>query len=134
MRRPFSVTILLWLVLSLTAWSGFRLVSAIQWWNTLLEFTTPPGPLYIASSGGGWLLVSIVLLWGMWQANAWIRYALFGTGASFTVWYWCDRLLFQPTRINWVFALSSSILLFVVLSICLFIPSTKTYFAEKRVT
>ena len=95
MRRPFSVTILLWLVLSLTAWGGLRLVSAIQWWGTLLEFAAPSGPLYIALSGGVWLALSIVLLWGMWQATAWIRYALLGAGAGFTVWYWCDRSLLQ---------------------------------------
>ena len=64
MKRPFSVTILLWLVLSLTVWSGLRLASAIQWWGTLLEFASPPGPLYIAISAGIWLIVGIGVVVG----------------------------------------------------------------------
>jgi len=130
MKRPFSVTILLWLVLSLTAWSGLRLASAIQWWGTLLEFASPPGPLYIAISGGIWLIVGIGLLWGMWQANAWIRTALLGAGAGFSVWYWCDRLLLQTLRENWPFALAASVLLLIVLSVCVFVPGTKTFFTK----
>jgi len=130
MKRPFSVTILLWLVLSLTAWSGLRLASAIQWWGTLLEFASPPGPLYIAISGGIWLIVGIGLLWGMWQAKAWIRTALLGAGAGFSVWYWCDRLLLQTLRENWPFALAASVLLLIVLSVCVFVPGTKTFFTK----
>jgi hypothetical protein len=132
MKRPFSVTILLWLVLSLTAWSGLRLYSAIQWWSTLSEFTSPPGPLYIAVSGGIWLAASILLLWGMWQAKAWIRYALLGAGAALIIWYWCDRLLLQRFSGNWPFALLSTILLLIVLSVCMVVPSTKTFFSKRE--
>ena len=132
MKRPFSVTILLWLVLSLTAWSGLRLYSAIQWWNVLLEFASRPGPWYIAISAGTWLIVSITLLWGMWQAKAWARYALLGAGASFTVWYWCDRFLFQMSSANWPFALLATVLLLIILSVCVFVPGTKTFFSKRE--
>ena len=37
-RRPFSVTLLLWLVLSLSAWGAVRLIAALRWWNVLNEF------------------------------------------------------------------------------------------------
>ncbi len=131
MKRPFSVTILLWLVLSLTAWSGLRLYSAVRWWSPLLEFASPPGPLYIALSGGIWLTTSIVLLWGMGQAKAWIRYGLFGTGAGFAAWYWCDRFLFQMSNPNWQFALLATALLVIVVSVCVFVPGTKTFFAKR---
>ena len=132
MKRPFSVTILLWLVLSLTVWSGLRLASAIQWWSTLREFASPPGPLYISISAGIWLFVSIVLLWGMWQAKAWIQYALLGAGAGFTAWHWCDRFLFQTSSTNWPFALLVTILLLIVLSICVFVPGTKTFLSKRE--
>ena len=132
MKRPFSVTILLWLVLSLTVWSGFRLVTAIQWWGTLLEFATSPGPLYITISGGVWLVASVSLLRGMWRAKAWIRYALIGTGVGFTVWYWCDRLLFQMQRVNWVFALLATILMLSILFVCVFVPGTYTFFSKRE--
>jgi hypothetical protein len=132
MRRPFSVTILLWLVLSLTAWSSLRLYSAIRWWNVLLEFASPPGPWYIAVSAAVWLIVSIALLWSMWQAKAWARYALLGTGAGFAVWYWCDRLLLQTPGANWLFALLATILLLIILSVCVSAPGTKTFLPKRE--
>ena len=132
MKRPFSVTILLWLVLSLTAWSGLRLVTAILWRSTLHEFTPSPGPAYIAISGAAWLLAGIGLLWGMWQAKVWIRSALLGTGAGFFVWYWCDRLLLQFPHTNWPFALAITILILIFLSVCVFLPGTKTFFTKRE--
>jgi hypothetical protein len=132
MKRPFGVTILLWLVLSLTVWSGLRLATAIQWWSTLLEFATPPGPLYIAISAGVWLLTSLVLFWGMWQSKAWIRYVLLGAGAGLSVWYWCDRYLFQTSSENWLFALLVNILLLIILSVCVFVPGTKTFLSKRE--
>jgi hypothetical protein len=132
MKRPFSVTILLWLVLSLTAWSGLRLYSSIQWWSTLFEFASPPGPWYIAISGGFWFIISVILLWGMWQAKAWIRQALFGAGAGFTAWYWCDRLIFQEPSANWPFMLIGTVLLLVLVMICVTHPRTKSFFTKRE--
>lgn len=132
MKRPFCVTILLWLVLSLTVWSGLRLYTAIQWWSTLSEFASPPGPFYIAVSAGIWLLVSILLLLGMWQVKAWTRFALLGTGATLAAWYWSDRLLLQRPAENWPFALSATALLLIILSVCVFSPSTKTFFSKRE--
>ena len=128
MKRPFSVTILLWLVLSLTVWSILRLVSAIQWWQILSELASPPGPLYIAISASVWLLVGLVLLWGIWQAKAWIQTALLGAGAGFTVWYWCDRLFLQMSHQNWPFALGLTVLMLIIVMICVAHPHTKAFF------
>jgi len=128
MKRPFSVTILLWLVLSLTAWSGLRLASAILWWGALLEFASPPGPWYISISAGVGLVTGIGLLWGMWQAQPWIRAALIGAGAGFTLWYWCDRLVIQSLHANWPFALGATALLLVIVMICVAHPRTKEFF------
>jgi hypothetical protein len=119
---------LLWLVLSLTGWSGLRLFTAIQWWQTLLELASPPGPLYIAVSAGVWLVVAFGLLWGMWQAKVWIRTALLGAGAGFSVWYWCDRYLLQSAHENWPFSLGATVLLLVIVVICVIHPRTKEFF------
>lgn len=132
MRRPFSVTILLYLVLCLTAWSGLRLVSTIQWWGTLDEYAAPAGPVYIAITGGAWLVAGAGLLWGMWQAKSWIRVALLGVGAGFDAWYWCDRLLLQTPRANWPFALGATFLLLILVIICIAHPGTKEYFIKRE--
>lgn len=130
MKRPFCVTILLWLVLSLTAWSGFRLWSALHWWGELQRFGTPPRAAYIAVSGGGGLVAGISLLWGMWRRKAWTRIGLMGAAIGFTMWYWCDRLFLQSPRANWPFALVTTIILLVITTICTWLPSTKVFFSE----
>jgi hypothetical protein len=68
----------------------------------------------------------------MWQAKAWARYALLGAGAALTVWYWSDRLLLQRPNENLPFALVSTILLLIVLSVCVFVPGTKTFFSKRE--
>ena len=132
MRRPFGVTILLWLVLSLTAWSGLRLYSAIQWWKTLSEFASPPGPFYIAASAGIWLVAGLLLLWGMWWTKPWTRFALLGAGVAYTAWYWSDRFIFKLSGLNWRFVLAMNILLLVILVICVMVPGTRTFFSKRE--
>jgi len=132
MRRPFCVTILLWLVLSLTAWSGLRLYSAIQWWQILSEFASPPGPLYIAGSGAVWVVAGLLLLWGMWEIKPWFRFALLGAGVAYTLWYWSDRSVFQLSRLNWPFALAVNFLLLVILVVCALAPGTRTFFSKRE--
>ncbi len=41
-KPPFRVTLLLWLVLFLTAWNALRLWTALAWHNVLNEFSAQP--------------------------------------------------------------------------------------------
>jgi hypothetical protein len=132
MKRPLCVTILLWLVLSLTAWNGLRLWTAIQWWKSLQEFETPPGALYIAASAGIWLVAGLMLFWGTRRGKAWARIGLVGAAAGFSVWYWCDRLFFQAPRANWPFALGATVALLVVTVVCTWLPEAKIFFSKKH--
>ncbi len=130
MKRPLCVTILLWLVLSLTAWGGLRLWSALHWWDDLQRFGAPPGALYIAASGGVGMLTGMGLLWGTWRRKAWARIGLFGAAVGFTVWYWCDRLFFQYPRANAPFALGVTTILLLVAAGCAWLPQTKMFFSK----
>ncbi len=132
MKRPPCVTILLWLVLSLTAWGGLRLWSAIQWRQSLQEFGMQSVASYIAASGGVWLLAGMSLLWGVWRGKAWARTGLVGAAAGFSVWYWCDRLFFQAPRANWPFALGATVALLVVTAACTWLPEARTFFSKKH--
>lgn len=131
-KRPFSVTILLWLVLSLTVWSSLRLVAAIRWWDVLLDYMSGPGPFYLLASALFWSFLSLFLLWGLWQRKTWARFGVLAVGAGFAVWYWSDRLLFQLQRPNWPFSIGATIVLLVIVIVCVFIPSTQRYFAKER--
>lgn len=133
MKRPLCVTILFWLVLSLTAWGGLRLWSALRWWDDLQRFGAPLEAAYIAVSGGVWLFAGLFLLWSVWRQKAWARTWLIGAAAVFSVWYWCDRLFFQAPRANWPFALAATILLLVVAVVCPCLPETRTFFSKKNV-
>ena len=131
-KNPFSVTILLYLVLSLTVWSALRLVASIQWWRTLQAYTATVLLLYMAVSAGIWLAAGVSLQWGLWRKKAWARKALFGAGAGFAVWYWCDRLFVQWPHNNWMFALGATLLYLIIGMIGLMHPKTKKYLQREN--
>ena len=75
-KRPFGVTLLLWLVLSLSAWGAVRLLAALRWWNVLIEFEARLSPLYLSITGAGWIVVGAVLLWGLFSGISWTLRAI----------------------------------------------------------
>lgn len=132
MKRPFCVTISLWLVLTLSVWSSFRLAAAIRWWNTLVDLASRPGPLYIAASGVIWLIAGIALLWGIIRRQSWSRLATLSSGITFTIWYWGDAYLFQMPRENWLFSLGASMGILGFIIVCSLLPNVKKYFEDRE--
>ena len=131
-RRPFSVTLLLWLVLSLSAWGAVRLLAALRWWNVLNEFEASLGPLYLSLTGTVWLIVGLVLLWGLFSAKMWTRLAIL---AAITLWvmeYWIERIFFESPRANFPFVLIVCILLFILTFISAFNRKTKDFFMRSE--
>jgi hypothetical protein len=114
-ERPRRVTILALLSFWISIWNGVRLVEAIVFWKTLKSYGI--NPLYIAISGGTWLISGVLLGLGMWRGKVWSWAASFGGAVGFASWYWFDRLVFQEPRTNWPFALGLTVfsLLFVAL-------------------
>jgi len=128
MARPFSVTLLSLIVLSLTAWNGLRLEASIASWKALEEFETRPGPLYIALSGAFWLPVGIIVFVALWWGKAWARKAAFFAVTGYTSWYWFDRLILQYPHAGWPFALAVSIILFIYTWLTL--QGSRKFFAQ----
>jgi hypothetical protein len=131
-KRPFGVTLLLWLVLSLSAWGAVRLIAALRWWNVLNEFDARLNPLYLSITGAGWIVAGAVLLWGMFSGKLWTSFAI---PASIFVWviqYWVERLFFEVPRANILFALTLSLLLFIVTLISAFNRKTKEFFIRSE--
>lgn len=126
-KRPFGVTLLLWLVLSLSAWGVVRLLAALRWWDVLNEFGANLSPLYLSITGAGWAVVGIVLLWGLFSGKPWIRLAI---PISIFLWlmgYWVERMFFESPRANLTFALMASILLFVLTLVSALNRKTKKF-------
>ena len=131
-KRPFGVTLLLWLVLSLSTWGAIRLITALRWWNVLNEFGAHLDPLYLSLTGAGWVIGGIVLLWGLFSGKLWTRLSIPISIALWVIEYWIERTFFESPRSNLSFALIASILLFIVTLISAFNRKTKDFFTRSE--
>lgn len=119
-RRPFFLWVLfLGLVYYLLA-NVLRLYGALTAWNLLAALKEQPGPLYLALTGGIFMLVFAIAAAGLlWSARRRGRWA-WGLGAVrvaallYAGWYWVDRLFIsqaQERLTGWPFALGSTVVL-----------------------
>ena len=131
-KRPFRVTLLLWLVLSLSAWGAVRLFATFRWWSVLNEFGARLSPLYLSITGAGWIVVGGVLLWSLFSGKSWAYLAI---PLSIFLWvleYWVERMFFESSRANIFFALMASILLCLVTFFSAFNQKTKKFFIKSE--
>ena len=131
-RRPFGVTLLLWMVLCLSAWGLIRLIATLRWWDVLSEFKASLGPLYLSITGAGWAVAGVVLLWSMWIAKPWSRLAIVVSILLWLAEYWIERLFFQQPRPNLLFTLAMSALLLAVAFTSALNQSTKNFFTKSE--
>jgi hypothetical protein len=129
-KFPIRITLLLLMVLFITAWNFLRMWTALSWQNVLNEFSSNPPAYAIYISGGIWGIIGLMLIWSIWQVKAWTRKLLLGASAGYTVWYWGERILWQMPRPNWPFAV---ILNLVVIIFILFVSKllTKEAYEQK---
>jgi hypothetical protein len=131
-RRPFGVTLFLWMVLSLSVWGAIRLFAALRWWGILYEFDARLSPLYLSITGAGWVLAGGVLLWSLSIRKTWTRWAV---PFSISLWlaeYWIERLFFQAPRANLPFVLAASALLLVLAITITLTRATKNFFTKSE--
>jgi hypothetical protein len=126
--RPGNITVLSFFVFFFAAWNGLRLGEAIYYWKTLAEFDAYP--LYIAISGGVWLIVGLFLVWSMWQGKVWGRKAALCAAASFTIWYWFDRSVLQEIHANWPFVLVVNMIFLLFMTTILFSHRARLFFTR----
>ena len=131
-RRPFGVTLLLWMVLCLSAWGLIRLLATLRWWDVLSEFRASLSPLYLSITGAGWAVAGAVLLWSMWIAKPWSRLAIVVSILLWLAEYWIERLFFQQPRPNLLFTLAMSALLLAVAFTSALNQSTKSFFTKSE--
>jgi hypothetical protein len=127
-KRPASVTLLLWLVLFLSAWGAVRLVAALRWWDVLNEFGASLSPLYLAAGGAVWGVAGGVLYWHMATRKPRARSALLASAFLWYGQYWVEWMFFQAPRANTGFVLTLTTTLLAVVVIAVHLPGTKTYF------
>ncbi|HEX2996464.1 MAG TPA: hypothetical protein VHP14_16680 [Anaerolineales bacterium] len=131
-KRPFGVTLLLWLVLCLSAWGAVRLLAALRSWNLLNEFGARLSPLYLSITGAGWAVAGVALLWGLLSAKRWARWAVPGYVFLWLTAYWIERIFFESSRENLSFSLMVSILLLTVILIIVLNRRTRKFFIKSE--
>jgi hypothetical protein len=115
-KLPFRVTLLIWLVLILTAWNILQFWTSLAWRATLLEFSTRPAPIIISIVSMALIITGVLILYGIWRRKLWTVKVLLFAAAGNSAWYWADRLIWQEPRPNWPFAVivNLALILFMI--------------------
>jgi hypothetical protein len=128
MKRPFRVTILVVIGVITAIGNGLRLCEALFFWRVLEEYNAYP--LYVAISGGFWLIASVFITIGIIQGRTWAWAGTIGCVIVYWLWYWFDRLVLQVAHANWPFAIANTLLFVGFCALILFNSKTNAYFIK----
>lgn len=129
-KRPFGVTLLLWMVLSLSVWGLLRFFAALDSWDILSQFGASLSPLYLSITGAGWTVAGGVLFWSILSRKRWAYPA---APKSMVVWlaeYWIERIFFEASRANLPFAILASTFLLAIILIIAKNRNIKNFFTR----
>jgi hypothetical protein len=125
-----TVTILAAFVLFITSWNGIRAYSAIANWQVLKEFGA--NPIYILATGLFWTITGLWLFRIICEGYRYAVRAGLTIAGLYTLWYWCDRLIFQPApAANTSFSIVVSAIFLAFFIITLSIPASKGFFNKE---
>ena len=131
-KRPFGVTLLLWMVLSLSAWGAVRLAASLRWWDVLSEFESRLSPGYLSITGAGWVVAGGVLMMGMLSRRKWSYPAIPIFVILWLSMRWVERIFFQSERANLPFAVILSVIFLAVTVVCALHRSTKHFLTRSE--
>lgn len=131
-KRPFSVTLLQWLVLILSAWGATRLIAALRWWDVLIEFDARPSPLYLGITGTAWAVAGILLYWSFARRKSWAQRAVLSAFFGWQIELWIERAAFQSPAQNLPFAVAVSCFLAGVIIVTTLHRSTRYYLTKSE--
>ena len=133
-KRPFSVTLLVWVVLSFTVLNWLRFTEVLRLWRFLATLEPAPPLFYLALIGLSWGVAGSALVWGLFLGRAWAPRLMQGAAILYTLYYWADRLsLANPTAIaeRWPFALGLNLALVGFAFWVLSRPATQQFFSTQ---
>lgn len=133
-KRPFAVTCLIGLVLTLTGLQAFKLWAVLSSWDYLNSLPLKIPPALLGLSAAAWLALGLALAWGLWRAKAWAPPATRWAALAFAAVHWLDRLFLQAGESqssNWPFDLVLSAALLASVFSILALPNARAYFGDK---
>jgi hypothetical protein len=132
MKRPFSVTLLSFLVLIIALVHLLRFVYTISWWRFLTTLQGNP-PLLTLFSGFIGTLLGLALFWGLWIGHPRSRLAAKILIPLYLGWEWVEQLLSVQIGNqfeNWLFMATSSLVMIIFTYWTLSTSSANKYFGE----
>jgi hypothetical protein len=130
-KTSFRATLLLILVLSLTAWNILRLWTALAWRGALTEFAGAQIFALTAIGGAAWSGAGVFVAWSILREKKWAAKALSAAAVAYSIWYWVERLVWQSPRPNWLFAVIVNLIL--ILFILLITKSLSREAYERKI-
>ena len=131
-KRPFGVTLFLWMVLCLSAWGLLRLLATLRWWDVLDQFQSRLSPIYLAITGAVWMVAGIVLLWSIWAGKRWAYLAVPISIFAWLAEYWLERIFFQDPRANLIFMIAVTIVVSTMTLLITFNRKTKEFLLKSE--
>jgi len=131
-KRPFLVTLLAVVVLSITIIHLVRLVNTLTQWNFLASF---PGisPPYLALTGLFWVIVGALLFWGLWTGKSSTPQTTRVLTVVYLSYQWIERILSVRAGNeleNWPFAAGMTLIVLIFIFWTLSRSGAKAYFGE----
>lgn len=131
-KRPFSVTLLAVLVLSITIVHLVRFINSLTLWNFLTELPGKP-PFYLALTGLFGTIAGALVFWGLWTGNP---RAPLATGILTVIYLslqWLEQILSVRAGNefeNWPFWIGMTLMGLVFVVWTLSHAGSKVYFGE----
>jgi hypothetical protein len=131
-KRPFGVTLFLWMVLCLSAWGLLRLLATLRWWDVLDRFHSSLGPVYLVITGAAWMVAGVVLLWSIWAGKRWAYLAVPISIFAWLAEYWLERIFFQDPRANLPFMIAITIVVSAMILLITYNRKTKEFLLKSE--
>jgi hypothetical protein len=131
-KRPFLVTVLAVVVLSITIVQLMRFINSLVLWDFLTDLLGAQ-PLYLALTGLIWFILGLVLFWGLWRGKPRAPLATRILGVIFLAYQWIERFIFasQGNQFeNWQFMIGMTLLVILFIFWTLSRSDAKTFFGE----
>jgi hypothetical protein len=130
-KRPFSATLLTWVVLIIASLNWLRLITIIRQWTFLESLLTTLPLLYLAVTGLIWGLLGAILVWGLYLGLPWAPRLMRITAPIYAAIYWIDRVMIADHSAianRWPFALGLTIFLIIFTFWVLSRPKAKKFY------
>lgn len=131
-KRPFLVTLLAVLVLTITTINLVRLINTLILWSFLVSLPGVP-PLYLAATGLIGFLIGVPLFWGLWTGDPRAPKATKIVIILYLSYQWLERIVLTRTgnRLdNWPFTASMTLITFLFVFWTLRRSDVKDYFGD----